>query len=112
MALEGIPVISGGFPPYHGLGISYDPSTKSEYLEFLRNIKQIDYNSERKTRAHRFAYFLFVCKHFDFPYLSNSGDTIQFDHEVIAEENGPYIKIVQQMLNDEDVIQKGCMGIK
>lgn len=112
IALEGKPVLAGGYPPYHGYDISHDPSTKSEYVEQLQNIGQLGSNVERTARAYRFAHFLFICKHFDFSYMSKSNGTIQFTHDEIAGENGVYTTIVEQMLNEEEVIRPSCWKLK
>lgn len=111
MALDGTPVLAGGYPPYGGYGISHDPETRAEYVEQLRNIEQLKHDAERQARAHRFAYFLFICKHFDFPYHLDSGGTLEFDHDDIAGADSVYPAIVKQMLADEDVVQPGCLGL-
>jgi hypothetical protein len=117
MAFNGIPVIVGGYPPYHGFGITHDPSSKSEYRELLERVGELECDEEMKKRAQRFAYFLFICKQLDIPYLSEffSGSERGVDsieHEEIAREDSIYNSIVNQILNGEEVIEPGCMGLK
>ncbi|MEZ3166950.1 hypothetical protein ABNG02_06390 [Halorubrum ejinorense] len=110
MAYEGIPVVTGGYPPYHGFNITYDPSTKTKYREAIRNIEELDSTEKRNKRAQRFAHFLFVCKHMDFPPLNESKKRIT--HNEIIDERGPYIPIVEQILADEDIVQPDCFNLK
>jgi len=112
MALDGVPVLVGGYPPYHGFGITHDPSSKSEYIEKLQNIENLEHGEERKKRAWRFAYFHFICKHLDFPPLAKPEEEVRLEHEDFVGEDSVYATIVDQILKGEEVIQPGCMGLK
>jgi capsule polysaccharide export protein KpsC/LpsZ len=112
MALDGVPVLVGGYPPYHGFGITHDPSSKSEYIEKLQNIENLEHGEERQKRAWRFAYFHFICKHLDFPPLAKPEEEVHLEHEDFVGEGSVYASIVDQILNGEAVIQPGCMGLK
>lgn len=111
MALKGKPVLTGGYPPYRDCGITYDPSTRSEYLELLGDIQQLNAGKERTDRALRFAYFLFVCKHIRFPHLSSQENKLQFTHENLTNENSTYTTIVEQLLSDDEVLSTDCHNI-
>lgn len=112
MAFNGIPVVTGGYPPYHGFKITHDPESKSEYRNLVKNLDELDCDRERKKRAQRFAYFLFICKHFDFPYTAKSEEEIEISHEEIATEDSSSNIIVHKILNGESVIRPDCMGFE
>jgi len=109
MSYEGVPVVTGGFPPYHGFGISYDPENKSVYKDRIRDIETLECDPERQRRARRYLYFLFVCRHLDFPPLAQ--DDVQLRHKDMVEAGNVYNVIVNQMLNGKPVMQPGCMGL-
>jgi len=108
MALEGVPVLVGGYPPYHGFGITHDPANKSEYVDCLRRIDTLGYGPERLRRAQRFAYFLFVCKHFDFPALNDG--TRQLRRDDLGDDS-TYVSMVTRILDGEEVIRPNCLGL-
>jgi len=112
MALDGVPVLVGGYPPYHGFGITHDPASKSEYVAQIRNVGALEHSAERKRRAWRFAYFLFVCKHLEFPPLADPEGDVRLTHEDIVSDDGVYTSMVDQILAREEVIQPGCLGLK
>lgn len=112
MALDGVPVLVGGYPPYHGFGITHDPSNKSEYREKLQNIENLKHGGERQKRARRFAYFHFICKHLDFPPLAKPEKEVHLKHEDFIGEESVYGLIADQILKGEEVIKPGCMGLK
>lgn len=68
-AYAGTPVIVAGDTHYRNIGISYDPSTKSEYLNLLERISEISMSNSQMRRARRYIYFLFEIKHLEFPYI-------------------------------------------
>lgn len=117
MAFNGVPVVVGGYPPYHGFGITHDPSSKSEYRELLERVGELECDEEMRKRAQRFAYFLFICKQLDFPYLSefflgSERGVDSIEHEEIARVDSIYNSIVNQILNGEEVIEPECMRLK
>jgi hypothetical protein len=114
MAYSGIPVIVGGFPPYHGREFTFTPDTETEYKQLIRKITTLNCNDEMQERAARFAHFLFICQHIDFPYehgnnsMSSSEEGVVIEHDEIAREEGICQEIVNQMLHGEDVLDPSC----
>lgn len=70
MVFNAVPVVVGGYPPYHGFGVTYDPSTQEEYKKLISNVGNLECFEDMKTKAERFAYLLFISKCFDYPYSS------------------------------------------
>ncbi|QLH76832.1 hypothetical protein HZS55_05720 [Halosimplex rubrum] len=115
MAFNGVPVITGGFPPYHGFGLTYDPSSQAEFRKKIREIDDLKCHNQMKLRAERFAHFLFECKHLKFPYISNkngSNSGVIVEHDKIAREKGPYSEIVNQAIDGEEILSPNCMNLK
>jgi capsule polysaccharide export protein KpsC/LpsZ len=114
MAYNGIPVVVGGFPPYHGCGITITPNTKTEYKQSIHEITTLDCSDEMQKRAARFCYFLFECQHVHFPYniteagMSRSKKGVMIEHDKVAREDSIYQKIVRQILNGEEVLDPNC----
>ena len=111
MAYHRIPVVVGGYPPYHGYGLTHTPSTKPEYKQLINDIKTLECSDEMKARAIRFAHFLFECQSVDFPYLSelsNTDGNVVIEHNEITREESPYQKIAEQILNGEEVLDPSC----
>lgn len=109
MSYEGVPVVTGGYPPYHGFEISHDPKNKSAYRDLIQEIETIKNDTKRKERARRYLYFLFICRHLDFPPLAQ--DEVQLRHENIVETGSVYSIIVEQMLGGNPVMQPECMNL-
>jgi hypothetical protein len=105
MVFNGVPVITGGYPPYRDLGITIDPDTKNEYRNRLRQIKEYECNKEQTARARRFAHILFCGKQLEFPhlyeYLSDGNKQITISHGEILDGLNP---VVEQIVNDEEVL--------
>jgi hypothetical protein len=116
MSFNGVPVVTGGYPPYHGFGVTHDPKSRSDFRELIRNVWQLDCPEEMQRRAERFAYFHFICKHLDFLHLTDSRTDsrgrICFNHEDITDDDSEYTSIVNQIIAGEDVIKPGCMNLK
>jgi hypothetical protein len=115
MAFAGLPVLVGGYPPYHGFGITHDPQSKSKYRESLQEIADMRKNKKAKIRAERFAYFLFECKQIEFPHLreyqSRSEDKICIEHDEIVKDSGICSSIVNQVLAGDEVIAPQCQSL-
>jgi hypothetical protein len=116
MAFNGVPVVVGGYPSYHGFSITHEPEDKAQYRNYIENITSLKCSDEMQQRAKRFAYFLFVCKHLDCPHLSEyqnkSRSEIQITHDEVANEYSVYRSIVSQILRGEEVIRTECLGLK
>jgi len=111
MAFEGLPVITAGFPHYLGFDITYDPDSKKEYCNLVSRVDELDSSEERRRRAQRYAHFLFVCKHFDFPILdtdSGGRTTNVVKHDDIAPGAEPFDTIVERMTEANEVIRSSC----
>ncbi|CCC41198.1 capsular polysaccharide export protein, LipB/KpsS family [Haloquadratum walsbyi] len=105
MAYHGVPVITGGYPPYHGFGVTHDPKNQAEFKTMVKNIKSLDCNKNMKKKAKRLAYLLFVSKCFDYPYSSiESGQHIYITQERIL-SNDAINNIVNRILNGKEVIK-------
>jgi len=112
MAVEGLPVVVGGYPHYLGHGITYDPDSKAAYGDLLDRIADLDVTEEARRRAWRYAHLLFVCKHIDFPTLDTgdggrSANTV--DHADIAPGAEPFDTVVDRILAGEEVIRPSCL---
>lgn len=107
MAFGGKPVLTGGYPPYSGFGITCDPDSKQAYRSKLKKIKEFDSTSVSIKRARRFAYLLFVSKQLEFPFLYEylSENHITVRHDEVVRKLEP---VVTQVLHDEEVLMEGC----
>lgn len=109
MAYNDLPVIVGGDTHYRNLGFTYDPSTPEEYNKLLNNLSGLRSKKNTKKRARRYAYFLFVQKHIQFPhYAIEESDSAQLgpvSHEDIKPGNRNFDFIVHQILNNKTVIR-------
>jgi hypothetical protein len=118
MVYDGVPVVTSGYPPYHGFEITYDPATKSEYREFVEQPGDHDCPAERRAHARRYFHFLFFCKHFEFPYHEGDSfdgtapETSEIKHHELTPGNEPWDSIVEQMLAGEEVLQPDCRRLK
>jgi len=118
MVYDGVPVVTSGYPPYHGFNITYDPDTTSEYQEYVKQAGEITCSTERQARARRYFHFLFFCKHFDFPYHGGTSvdnkktNKSKIKHHEIAPGNEPWDSIVQQILDGEEVLHPDCQKLK
>jgi hypothetical protein len=118
MVYDGAPVVTSGYPPYHGFEMTYDPDTKAEYRQFVERAGDHDCSAERQARARRYFHLLFFCKHFDFPYHGGAdtsdreSETSEIKHHEITPGNEPWDSIVQQMLDGEEVLQPDCQSLK
>jgi hypothetical protein len=100
MAYNNIPVVTGGYPPYHGFDITFDPETTANYKELIGNIETLTHSRDMMKRARRFAYLLFISKHFEFPYmdqyLSDNEDRIYIESEEIIEKLNPVVNSITE----------------
>lgn len=70
MAAKGIPVITSAKAPYRGFGFTYDPVSKKDYFDFLKNTLNDENEIEKTERielAYKFIYF------YQFHYYSKLG---------------------------------------
>ena len=108
MAFNGVPVVTGGYPPYHGFGITHDPATRSAYRKRIGEIDQIECSENMEKRAERFAYLLFILKEFDYPYSSiKNNQHIYISREKILSNDNVNI-IIGNILNGREVIKSVC----
>jgi hypothetical protein len=106
MAYNGVPVVTGGYPPYHGFGLTYDPSTQAEFRNKVERIDQLECSKPMIKKAKRFAYLLFVSKAFDYPYSSiDLGQHAYVSREKLL-TNEIINEITSKILNGEEVIKK------
>jgi hypothetical protein len=118
MVYDGVPVVTSGYPPYHGFEITYDPKTKSEYRGFIQRPGDHGCPAERQARARRYFHLLFFCKHFEFPYYEGTSfdgstpETSEIKHHELAPGNEPWDSIVRQILDGEEVLQPDCQKLK
>jgi hypothetical protein len=118
MVCDRLPVVTSGYPPYHGFEITYDPDTKAEYREFVEQPGNHDCSAERRARARRYFHFLFFCKHFEFPYYGGASfdgktsQTVEIRHDDLTPGNEPWDSIVTQILAGEEVLQSDCQKLK
>lgn len=118
MVYDGVPVVTSGYPPYHGFEITYDPETKSEYREFIQQPGDHNCPEDCQTRARRYFHFLFFCKHFEFPYYEGTSfdgstpKTSEIKHHELSPGNEPWDSIVQQILDGEEVLQPDCQTLQ
>jgi hypothetical protein len=118
MVYDGVPVVTSGYPPYHGFEMTYDPDTKAEYRQFVERAGDQECSAKRQGRAQRYFHLLFFCKHFDFPYHEGAdtsdreSETSEIKHDEITPGNEPWDSIVQQMLDGEEVLQPDCQILK
>jgi len=79
VAMFGKPVIVAGQAHYAKKGFTYDASTREEYVNYLRNIKQLKPLSKFQIeKAKQYAYLHFARKQIPFDYLEN-GDLDRVD---------------------------------
>lgn len=78
-AMLGKPAILAGACHYSSRGFTYDPNTKEQYLDLLRNVHNIGTLShEQTTLARRYAYDVFIRRQIPFfDILSNSGNKFE-----------------------------------
>jgi len=114
MIYDGVPAVTTGYPPYRGFGITWDPTTKEEYLELVKQAGELDCSTNRRDRASRYLYLLFFCKRFDFPYwdIEEGEPRSQIRHADLTPGNEPWDTISQQILANEDVLQSDCQRFK
>jgi hypothetical protein len=100
MSYNGIPVVTGGYPPYYDFNITFDPKNPRDYENLLRNINNITQNKHMQKRARRFAYLLFISKQFEFPYLdeffSDSDGTVTLESEYIIKQLDIVIDLIAE----------------
>jgi hypothetical protein len=61
LAIQGLPVILAGQAHYGGKGFTYEPSSREEYVELLRNASRLGPLSEEQRKlARQYAYSLFL----------------------------------------------------
>jgi hypothetical protein len=109
MSYNNIPVITGGYPPYHGFGITFDPADTNDYKNLVRGIETLTHSEDMTKKARRFAHLLFICKHLDFPYLheylSSDEDTVQIQYKDVIEGLSP---VVDDVTEGVEVIDPKC----
>jgi hypothetical protein len=109
MAYNNIPVVIGGDTHYRGLGFTYDPETPREYIEIIKDISDIETKKGTSELAQKYAHFLFVQKHIEFPFFdlnsSVSGDLIPINHADIKPGNKNFDIIVNSIISGEPVIK-------
>jgi hypothetical protein len=74
MAYEGIPVIVAGNTHYRGHGITFDPVDRRGYFEKIDSVDDLSVSPEMEERSRRYAHYLFVTKHIEFPFYETMSD--------------------------------------
>lgn len=109
-AYYGTPVIVGAKTFYRGLSLTYDPPNQSEYLDLLTSAEDLEMTEEMRSRAERYAYFLFVGKHLDFPYFPSEITPEELrvvDDAELEVGNETFDTIVDRMVAGEPVLAPG-----
>lgn len=104
MALEGLPVITGGYPHYRGFGITFDPDTKKEYRDMLRRIQEMEQDGESRERAWRYAHLLFIRKEMEFP-LEKLERKVLIDDEFLRDDLSNIDFAVRKIIDNESVLK-------
>jgi len=79
MSYLGTPVVVSGDTHYRGYGFTYDPVDEDEYQQLLLR-DQLDLTEDMEQLAKRYAHYLFLERHVNFPYY----DTVDGDFRPIA----------------------------
>jgi len=109
MAFRGYPVVVGGDTHYRGVGATIDPDTPAEYEDLLADIGSLDCTDEMHDRAVRYAHFLLVRTHVDFPYYDADSETVDyeflpFEHADVAPGTEPFDTVIESLVTDTPVI--------
>ena len=110
MAYEGVPVIVAGDTHYRGLGFTVDPDTKAEYHNLLESITDVEAPTETQALAQRYAYFLFVQKHVQFPWIraNAEGDGAELQpvsDPALSPAKADLDRVVRQVVADDPVVR-------
>ena len=104
LAAKGGPVIVCGEAWIKGKGISFDPDSVSEYLEFLK-APEIRMNEEMLTRAQRFAFHFFERVALELPFLSSTtGDLIlKIDERQVHVVNDATNSVLEKICSEIEI---------
>lgn len=111
MAYDRIPIIIGGYPPYHDVGLGFTPETKPEYKRLIKNIATLECTDEMQRQAIKFSYVLFQCRNIKLPYyheLKTTQTSISIEHDEIVGNDSIYSEIVDQMIRGDDILSPEC----
>lgn len=110
MAYNDLPVIVGGDTHYRKLEITHDPETPEEYVNLLDDIGSLSPKEGTLERARRYAHFLFVRKHIEFPFYSLddsvSGQLQPVLHDDVKPGNDNFDVIVKCIIENRPVFRE------
>ena len=108
MAFKGLPVVVGGDTHYRGIGATIDPETPEDYESVLARIDTIENTKELQENAIKYAHFLMVKKHIDFPFYEADTKSVDYkflpiEHEDVKPGTEPFDSVIEALVNDKPV---------
>lgn len=85
-AFLGQPVIVAGETHYRDFGFTFDPSSIMDYERLLSEASSLEMDDEMQEQAIRYAHFLFVRKHVNFPPIPRDTKLSQDDMKIMKEQ--------------------------
>lgn len=106
MAYLGLPVVVAGDTHYRDLGITADPRTREEYVEYVTNASPVPTDPDR---AKRYAHFFYFSKHVPFPFVASDPDgenirLLPVSHDDLVPGNEALDRITEAVLAGEPVL--------
>lgn len=106
MAYKGGPVVVGGDTHYRHLGFTHDVETPAEYRDLLADVEDLEATPEMRTRARRYAHFLYCRKQVPFPFYETTETgtrLLPVSHEDVAPGTEPFDTIVERTLSGDPI---------